>query len=348
MTLLLGRLLASACSCLSANRQRRSASSASRRSATPATRFRSSARSKTPGRARSSRGSSARPSIRCSRGLEGVEFVVLDKARGLRGYAAVHRALGRQTFRCAAAHACVGAREHREPARPLAVADRLRSRARSRSAMAVHEHEAARATRASRHGRPVRVRRADRRAATAKPRWDFPIGADDVAAIAPLFANGKPTLVISPCTGQRFRNYRNWRVDWYAEIADYAAQRYGAQVLAHGRHHGDRAELRPRHRRPRPASRPTNLIGKTTLKQLLAILAARRASCSAPTRARRTWRRPSARRSSACTRPRIAIARAPTSASTSSSTSIPRPSRASSAGRSRRCAGASASATRPP
>ena len=31
-------------------------------------------------------------------GLEGVEFVVLDKAQGLRGYAAVHRALGRRKF----------------------------------------------------------------------------------------------------------------------------------------------------------------------------------------------------------------------------------------------------------
>ncbi len=99
----------------------------------------------------------------------------------------------------------------------------------------------------------------------------FPVGAEDVAAIAPYFANGKPTLVISPCTGQRFRNYRNWRVEWYAEVADYAAQRYGAQVLVTG---GSTAieQSYGRDIAARAKSRPTNLIGKTSLKQLLALL----------------------------------------------------------------------------
>ena len=103
------------------------------------------------------------------------------------------------------------------------------------------------------------------------PRWDLPIGADDVAAIAPYFANGKPTLVISPCTGQRFRNYRNWRVESYAEIADYAARRYGAQVLVTG---GTTAieQSYGRDIAAMASSKPTNLIGKTTLKQLVAIL----------------------------------------------------------------------------
>ena len=68
----------------------------------------------------------------------------------------------------------------------------------------------------------------------AAPRWDIPIGPADFAAVAPLFKKGSRTLVISPCTGQRFRNYRNWRSDWYAQVADYAAQRYGAYVLVTG------------------------------------------------------------------------------------------------------------------
>ncbi len=80
-----------------------------------------------------------------------------------------------------------------------------------------------------------------------------------------------PTLVISPCTGQRFRNYRNWRVDWYAEIADYAEHRYGAQVLLTG---GDTAieQSYGRDITSMAKSQPHNLIGKTSLKQLLAIL----------------------------------------------------------------------------
>jgi heptosyltransferase I len=109
----------------------------------------------------------------------------------------------------------------------------------------------------------------------ARPRWDIPVGDADVAAIAPFFAEGAPTLVISPCTGQRFRNYRNWRVDWYAEIADYAAKRYGARVLLTG---GQTAieQTYGREITALAKSPPHNLIGKTSLKQLLAIL--RRAS----------------------------------------------------------------------
>jgi heptosyltransferase I len=104
-----------------------------------------------------------------------------------------------------------------------------------------------------------------------QPRWDIPVSADDVAAIAPLFAAAKPTLVISPCTGQRFRNYRNWRADWYAEIADYAVQRYGAQVLLTG---GTTTIEQTYGRDICDAARwqPHNLIGATSLKQLLAIL----------------------------------------------------------------------------
>jgi heptosyltransferase I len=105
-----------------------------------------------------------------------------------------------------------------------------------------------------------------------KPRWDIPVGAGDVAAIAPLFATPRPTLVISPCTGQRFRNYRNWRAASYAEVADYAARRYGALVLLTG---GNTAIEHTYGREITATAKvaPRNLIGQTTLKQLLAILA---------------------------------------------------------------------------
>jgi heptosyltransferase I len=105
----------------------------------------------------------------------------------------------------------------------------------------------------------------------AKPRWDIPIGADDIAAVAPFFKKGSRTLVISPCTGQRFRNYRNWRADWYAQVADYAATRHGAHVLLTG----GTTEIEQTYGREITAAarfQTQNLIGKTTLKQLLAIL----------------------------------------------------------------------------
>src|SRR5690606_30475538 len=67
-----------------------------------------------------------------------------------------------------------------------------------------------------------------------EPRWDIPVDAADREFAAQVVDSARPTLVISPCTGQRFRNYRNWRVECYAEIADYAAERYGADIVLTG------------------------------------------------------------------------------------------------------------------
>jgi heptosyltransferase I len=206
------------------------------------------------------------------KGLEGVEFVVLDKALGLRGYLAVRRALAGRRFD-ALLHMHASARANLAS---LLVRSNLRigfdrARARDQQWLFTNTKLPARRERHVMDGlfefaALLGVPQPER------PRWDIPVSADDVAAIAPLFATAKPTLVISPCTGQRFRNYRNWRADWYAEVVDYAAERYGAQVLLTGggtaieQTYGLNITAAARHK-------PENLIGKTTLKQLLAILA---------------------------------------------------------------------------
>ena len=180
----------------------------------------------------------------------------------------------------------------------------------------------------------------------AQPRWDIPVGAADVAAIAPLFAKGNRTLVISPCTGQRFRNYRNWRADWYAEVADYAATRYGAHVLVTG---GNTAIEQSYGRDIAAAARfqTQNLIGKTTLKQLLAILA--RASVvlcpdSGPAHMATAVGTPGRRPVRDLEPPSHGAVLQPAPRRRQ----VPRGrGRTSSAGPSRRCAGASGSATRP-
>jgi heptosyltransferase I len=204
------------------------------------------------------------------KGLDGVEFVVLDKSRGLGGYAAVRRALGGRRFD-ALLHMHASTRANLVS---LLVRAKLRigfdkARARDQQWLFTNVRLPARRERHVMDGlfefaELIGVEH-------GAPRWDLPIGADDVAAIAPYFANGRPTLVISPCTGQRFRNYRNWRVESYAEVADYAAERYGAQVLVTG---GSTAieQSYGRDIAAMAKSCPTNLIGKTTLKQLVALL----------------------------------------------------------------------------
>jgi heptosyltransferase I len=204
-------------------------------------------------------------------GLEGVELIVLDKAQGLRGYAAVHRALkGRRFDALLHMHASTRANIVSTLVRaPLRIGFD-RARARDQQWLFTNTKLPARRERHVMDGlfefaELIGVRQPE------KPRWDIPIPAEDVAAIAPLFATGRRTLVISPCTGQRFRNYRNWHAEWYAQVADYAAQRYGAYVFVTG----GNSSLEHRYGREIADAvrfQVRNLIGKTNLKQLLAIL----------------------------------------------------------------------------
>jgi heptosyltransferase I len=205
-------------------------------------------------------------------GLEGVEFIVLDKGLGLRGYAAVRRALGGRRFD-ALLHMHASTRANIVStfvSAPLRIGFD-RARARDQQWLFTNTKLPARRERHVMDGlfefaELIGVQK------PARPRWDIPVGAADEAAIAPLFKKSNRTLVISPCTGQRFRNYRNWRAEWYAQIADYAAQRYGAYVLVTG----GNTEVEQSYGRDIAAAarfQVQNLIGKTTLKQLLAILA---------------------------------------------------------------------------
>ncbi len=102
-------------------------------------------------------------------------------------------------------------------------------------------------------------------------RWDIPIPTQTQAFAREQMPDNAPTLVISPCANARFRNFRNWRAERYAAVADYAAEKLGLRVLLSGgpsqaeRDYGN-AIFAAAH------SRPLNLIGRTNLKQLLALL----------------------------------------------------------------------------
>jgi heptosyltransferase I len=105
-----------------------------------------------------------------------------------------------------------------------------------------------------------------------EPRWDIPIP-DDAEAFAQEHLPGdQRTLVISPCSSRR---WRNWSAERYAAVADHAVQRHGFRVLLCG----GRSALEQETGEAiiRAMRTPvTNLIGKDTFKQMLAVL--RRAS----------------------------------------------------------------------
>ncbi|MBN8480139.1 MAG: glycosyltransferase family 9 protein [Xanthomonadales bacterium] len=99
-------------------------------------------------------------------------------------------------------------------------------------------------------------------------RWDIPIPDAAREFAERHLPDGPRTLVISPTSSHRLRN---WRPERYAAVADHALRELGWRVVLCGgpsvfeREFGD-AIL------GHMQSRPIDLIGKDTLKQLLALL----------------------------------------------------------------------------
>lgn len=100
-----------------------------------------------------------------------------------------------------------------------------------------------------------------------EPSWDIPVSAADQAAADALLPGDAPTLLISPCSSH---SARNWSVDGYARVADYASEHLGLRVALTGgpstveQEMGDAISRRAR-------SELLNLIGRDTLKQSLAL-----------------------------------------------------------------------------
>lgn len=103
---------------------------------------------------------------------------------------------------------------------------------------------------------------------TSEPRWDFPIVPEAAAFVEQAITDDRRVLVISPCSSHPARN---WRVDRYAAVADYAASQHDMCVVLSGGPSPQEAaigadiEAAMQH----PA---LNLIGKDTLPQLVALL----------------------------------------------------------------------------
>ena len=102
-------------------------------------------------------------------------------------------------------------------------------------------------------------------------RWDIPLSADDRAFAAQYRADNMPLVVISPCSSQRARNYRNWSIENYAATIAHLESHCRAHVVLTGgpsdleTEYGDRLAS---------GSNATNLVGQSSLKQLAALIAA--------------------------------------------------------------------------
>ena len=99
------------------------------------------------------------------------------------------------------------------------------------------------------------------------PSWNIPLSESDISFAQQQRLDNKPIFVISPAAS---KDERNWLTERYAAVADYAVQQ-GYQVILCGS---------PAARELKLGSdienlmneKATNLIGKTSLKQLTAVI----------------------------------------------------------------------------
>lgn len=199
--------------------------------------------------------------------LDGVEFVTFDKGAGLAGFRDVRAQLAGRRFD-ALLHLQIAMRANllsRLVDAPLRIGYD-RARAKDLHGLFVNRRIAARA------GQHV----LDAIGSFVEPlgltqdtvRWDLPIPAEAEAFAASHLPPGPRTLVVSPVSSHRLRN---WRPERYAAVADHAVDALGWRVVLCGgpsaleREVGDAIKARMRHA-------PLDLIGKDTLKQLLAVL----------------------------------------------------------------------------
>ena len=191
------------------------------------------------------------------RGIDGVDLVEFDKSAGLSGYYGLRKRLrGRRFDLLLAMHASM-----RANLCSLAVSARKRigfDRARARDYQWLFTNARIPA-RPRQHvldglfGFAEMLGINDRQL-----RWNIPLSEQDRGPAEHHLPAGERGLVFSPCSN-------------YAAVADHAARQHGARVVLTGgktdleTDYGERiVDL--------CASKPTNLIGRTTLKQLLALL----------------------------------------------------------------------------
>ena len=99
-------------------------------------------------------------------------------------------------------------------------------------------------------------------------RWDVPVGEAEREFAAQHCA--ARTVLISPCSSQRSRNFRNWPVERFIAVARHLREALQATVVITGGRSSLERDYADAIARDTGA---TNLVGRTTLKQLFALIA---------------------------------------------------------------------------
>ncbi|QTP57248.1 glycosyltransferase family 9 protein [Billgrantia antri] len=105
--------------------------------------------------------------------------------------------------------------------------------------------------------------------------WDLPLPGEAIEEAGAITGNA-PYLLMSPCANPRLRNFRNWSAEGYAAVIEHAWAQYGLKTVLTG---GGSTLEREMGERIAALSRPEaviDVIGATSLKGLLALIASAR------------------------------------------------------------------------
>ena len=199
--------------------------------------------------------------------LEGIDFVVVDKSSGWRGYYRLWRQMAGQRFdimlqmQTSARANITGAVIRADIKLGW---DRLRARDFHRLFMTDAIPQTRFEHQLQGHLSFARSMGID----VSEPEWNFPVSDDAIAFVNSVVPTEQKILLISPCSSHV---HRNWRAERYAAVADHAIAQHGMTVVLSG---GPSSLERSLGEAIEAASQNSliNLIGKDTLPQLVALL----------------------------------------------------------------------------
>jgi heptosyltransferase I len=198
-----------------------------------------------------------------------IEFIIFDKSKGRHAYKDVRLELGDEPFDIALCmHASMRVNFlYRSIRAPIRLGfDRFRAKdfqwlfTNKRIAAARGEHalEAMMSFAAAIGAAPQAIR------------WDIPLDADVREFAADYRSPNKPLVVISPCSSNRSRNFRNWSIENYRSTIQHLNSKGCRVVLT-----GGPSALEVEYGTALSANGVADdLVGKTSLKQLAALISA--------------------------------------------------------------------------
>ncbi len=203
-------------------------------------------------------------------GIDGVEFIIFDKSKGLSAMLDVRSQLKRRHFDAAL---CMHASARINPlyAFVKSPAKIGFDRERARDFQWLFTNDDIGAT-SGKHALDAMLMFARKIGASETPiRWDIPVSEAHARFAREFREPGKPLVLISPCSSSRSRNYRNWDADNFVAVIEHGVGQHDARFVITGG--PGEIELDYGRRLAHGNDAVTDLTASTNLKQLYALIA---------------------------------------------------------------------------